>query len=72
MFVEPSQSVTVISILYPSSLGSSPMKSILMLSKQLSETGREYNSSTGLDIMLLFCIQSMQEKMYELFRSQHI
>ena len=72
MSVEPSQSITVISILYSSSLGSSPMKSILMLSKQLSETGRGYNGSTGLDVILLFYIQSIQEKMYELFRSQHI
>ena len=72
MSVEPSQSVTVISILYPSSLDSSPMKSIIMLSKQLSETERRYNGSTGLDVILLFCIQSMQEKMYKLFRFQHI
>ena len=72
MSIEPSQLVTIISISYPSFLGSVLMKFILMLLKQLSETERECNSPTGLDIMLLFCIQSVQEGIYELFRFQCI
>ena len=53
MFVEPSWSVTVISISYPSSLSSGLMKFILMLSKWSLETERECNSLIGLDVVLL-------------------
>ena len=59
MSAKPSWSVTIISISYLSFLGSGPTKFISMLSKQLLETERGYNSPTGLDVMLLFYIQSV-------------
>ena len=71
MFAKPSQLVTIISISYPSSLGSEPMKSMLMPLKQLLGTGRKYNSSTSLNVMVLFHIQSVQEEIYKLFRFWH-
>ena len=57
---EPSQSVIIINMLYPLSIGSSPIKSMLMLSKQLSRTGRGCRRPIGLEVLLLFCIQSVQ------------
>ena len=56
---KPSQSVIVINMLYPLSTGSSPIKSMLMLSKWLYGTKRGYRGPTGLEVLLLFYIQSI-------------
>lgn len=58
----PSWSVMVTITLYPSSLGSGPMKSIVTDSKCLSGMGSGWRGPAGLEVQHLLCWHSLQDR----------
>ena len=66
---DPRWSVNVMKLLYPSSRGSGPTKSMATESHLLLGTGRGCSRPIGFDIVDLFCWQSAHDGMYTVSRS---
>jgi len=72
MSADPNQLVIIINILKPLSTGRGPMKSMLMLSKQWSGTGKGYRSLIDLEVVSLLYRYCEHDRIYELLRLCHI
>jgi len=72
MSADPNQLVIIINILKPLSTRRGPIKSMLMLSKQWSGTGKGCRSLIDLEVVPLLYKYYKHDKIYELLRLHHI